>query len=85
VLILARHASSGTGVWKRSDTLAQYYKSLMPDLAGPHLLKFGIESKWSCEVTSTARFKHNLAQSLRDMRRVVEAQQEGAGDVKAKL
>ena len=57
----------------------------MPDLAGPHLLKFGIESKWSCEVTSTARFKHNLAQSLRDMRRVVESQQEGAGDVKAKL
>jgi carnitine O-acetyltransferase len=57
---------------------------LISDLAGSHLLKFGIESKWSCEVTSTARFKHNLAQSLRDMRRVVEAQQ-GAGEIKAKL
>lgn len=52
------------------------------DLAGPYLLKFGIESKWSCEVTSTARFKHHLVQAFRDMRRVVE---NGAGEVKAKL
>jgi hypothetical protein len=43
------------------------------DLAGPHLIKFGIESKWSCEVTATARFKHNIAQALRDVRRVIEA------------
>jgi carnitine O-acetyltransferase len=52
------------------------------DLAGPYLLKFGIESKWSCEVTSTACFKHHLAQSFRDMRRVVEA---SAHEEKAKL
>lgn len=57
---------------------------LMADLAGPYLLKFGIESKWSCEATSTARFKHHLVQSFRDMRRVVEAQA-GSGDVKPKL
>lgn len=50
------------------------------DLAGPYLIKFGIESKWSCETTSTARFKHRIAQAFRDMRRVVEA---GAGDIKA--
>ncbi|KAL7423876.1 hypothetical protein Q5752_001461 [Cryptotrichosporon argae] len=42
-------------------------------LAGPHLVKFGIESKTSCAATSTARFKHNLVQALRDMRRVCEA------------
>ena len=43
------------------------------DLAGPNLVKFGIESKTSCAVTSTAKFKHHLVQSLRDMRRVCEA------------
>jgi carnitine O-acetyltransferase len=43
------------------------------DQPGKHLLKFGIESKVSCEATSTSRFKHHLVQSLRDMRRVCEA------------
>ena len=42
----------------------------MADLAGPNLIKFGIESKRSCAVTSTAKFKHHVVQSLRDMRRV---------------
>lgn len=61
---------------------AEAYKS---DLAGPFLLKFGIESKWSCEVTSTARFKHHLAQAFRDMRRVAEANEAAGGLAKAKL
>jgi len=61
-------------------------RKLTQDLGGPYLLKFGVESKWSCDATSTARFKHNLAQSLRDMRRIVEAQQGAGGEaVKAKL
>ncbi|WVQ84423.1 hypothetical protein IAT38_006575 [Cryptococcus sp. DSM 104549] len=52
-------------------------------LAGPHLIKFGIESKYSCDKTSTQRFKHNIVQALRDMRAVCEA---GAGaDARAKL
>ncbi|OCF34330.1 carnitine acetyltransferase [Kwoniella heveanensis BCC8398] len=45
-------------------------------LAGPYLVKFGIESKYSCDKTSTQRFKHHIAQALRDMRRVCEAQAE---------
>ncbi|ORX37603.1 acyltransferase ChoActase/COT/CPT [Kockovaella imperatae] len=40
--------------------------------AGPYLLKFGVEGKWSAQTTSSARFKHHLVQSLRDMRKVVE-------------
>ena len=43
------------------------------DLLGPHMIKFGIESKNSCPTTSTTKFKHHLAQALRDMRRVCEA------------
>lgn len=42
-------------------------------LLGPHIIKFGIESKNSCPTTSTTKFKHHLAQALRDMRRVCEA------------
>ncbi|KAK8849764.1 hypothetical protein IAR55_005100 [Kwoniella newhampshirensis] len=53
-------------------------------LAGPHLIKFGIESKFSCSVTSTQRFKHHIAQALRDMRRVCELAA-GNEDIKAKL
>lgn len=58
------------------------------DLAGANLIKFGIESKFSCAVTSTAKFKHQVVQALRDMRRVCEmASQAGIADqaVKAKL
>jgi carnitine O-acetyltransferase len=47
---------------------------LMVDQPGKHLIKFGIESKVSNEVTSTRRFKHHLAQALRDMRRICESQ-----------
>ncbi|ORY34657.1 Choline/Carnitine o-acyltransferase-domain-containing protein [Naematelia encephala] len=56
-------------------------------LPGPNLIKFGIESKHSCPVTSTARFKHNIVQSLRDIRRVCEAAAVGgsSGDLKAKF
>ncbi|WVR07972.1 hypothetical protein IAU60_005015 [Kwoniella sp. DSM 27419] len=42
-------------------------------LAGPHLVKFGIESKFSCDKVSTQRFKHNIVAALRDMRAVCEA------------
>ncbi|KDQ14502.1 hypothetical protein BOTBODRAFT_109970 [Botryobasidium botryosum FD-172 SS1] len=41
-------------------------------LSGAHLLKFGIESKHSCETTSTKKFKANLVESLREMRTVCE-------------
>jgi carnitine O-acetyltransferase len=45
----------------------------MIDQPGKHLIKFGIESKVSSEVTSTRRFKHHLVQALRDMRRICES------------
>lgn len=43
-------------------------------MAGPKLIKFGLESKVSCDTTSTERFKHRIAQAFRDLRRVCEAQ-----------
>jgi carnitine O-acetyltransferase len=48
-------------------------KELMIDQPGKHLVKFGIESKVSSEITSTRRFKHHLVQALRDMRRICES------------
>jgi len=49
-------------------------------LSGAHLLKFGIESKHSCEATSTKKFKANLVESLRNMRAVCE---QGGANVNA--
>jgi len=46
---------------------------LMIDQPGKYLIKFGIESKVSSEITSTRRFKHHLVQALRDMRRICES------------
>jgi hypothetical protein len=40
----------------------------VPDLAGPDIIKFGIESKRSCQDTSTAHFKNVIADALRDMK-----------------
>jgi hypothetical protein len=42
--------------------------SLHPDLAGPDLIKFGIESKRTCKETSTEAFIDALALALEDMR-----------------
>ncbi|KAG9007905.1 hypothetical protein FRB94_013852 [Tulasnella sp. JGI-2019a] len=41
-------------------------------LAGPKLIKFGIESKVSCETTSTQTFKSKVVESLREMRALFE-------------
>lgn len=51
-------------------------------MAGPHELKFGIESKVSCSQTSSYDFKKDLLQSLREMREVCESRQT---PLKAKL
>lgn len=51
-------------------------------MAGPHELKFGIESKVSCPKTSTYDFKKDLLKSLREMRAVCESRQT---HLKAKL
>lgn len=40
----------------------------LTDLAGDKLVKFGIESKRSCESTSTDVFRSNLVDALREMR-----------------
>lgn len=45
---------------------------LTEDMAGPFLIKFGIESKISCPTTSTTKFKHQLVQAFRDMRELCE-------------
>ncbi|GMK56581.1 hypothetical protein CspeluHIS016_0304210 [Cutaneotrichosporon spelunceum] len=58
--------------------MATGFGSAWPDgyglnyMAGPFLIKFGIESKVSCDVTSTARFKHRIAQAFRDLRELCE-------------
>ena len=40
----------------------------MTDLPGPEIMKFGIESKYSCATTSTAAFKAAIYRALLDMR-----------------
>lgn len=40
------------------------------DLAGANILKFGIESKRSSQLTSTDRFKQHLTRALLEMRDV---------------
>ena len=40
------------------------------DLAGPNLIKFGIESKRSCKETSTEAFIDGIALALHDMQDV---------------
>lgn len=40
------------------------------DLSGPNLIKFGIESKFSCAETSTSTFQRAITSALREMRQV---------------
>lgn len=40
------------------------------DLAGPDIVKFGVESKHSCPLTSTTAFQEIIAGAMRDMRMV---------------
>ncbi|CAE6447104.1 unnamed protein product [Rhizoctonia solani] len=54
-------------------------------LAGPKLIKFGIESKHSCSTTSTADFKAKIVESLRDMKALFEGLETVDGTGKAKL
>lgn len=42
------------------------------DLAGSKVVKFGIESKRSCEATSTEVFRSNLIEAMREMKKVCE-------------
>ena len=37
------------------------------DAAGPEIIKFGVESKFSCPLTSTAVFKDAISSALLDM------------------
>lgn len=48
------------------------------DLAAPSLIKFGIESKHSCPLTSTDQFKSAVVESLREMAEIVLAAQDPA-------
>lgn len=47
-----------------------YPHTLFSDLAGPDIIKFGIESKYSCSLTSTPRFKAAIHTALVDMQSV---------------
>jgi len=40
---------------------------MIPDLAAPDMIKFGIESKFSCSTTSTEHFKKAIALALENM------------------
>jgi ribosome biogenesis protein Tsr3 len=40
---------------------------MLPDLAAPDMIKFGIESKFSCAETSTKQFKELIASALEEM------------------
>ncbi|KDN48598.1 hypothetical protein RSAG8_02585, partial [Rhizoctonia solani AG-8 WAC10335] len=54
-------------------------------LAGPKLIKFGIESKHSCPTTSTADFKAKVVESLREMKALFKELETVDGAGKAKL
>ncbi|KAG8753963.1 hypothetical protein FRC11_006931, partial [Ceratobasidium sp. 423] len=54
-------------------------------LAGPKLIKFGIESKHSCPTTSTADFKANIVESLREMKGLFKESEMVDATGKAKL
>ncbi|CAE6408771.1 unnamed protein product [Rhizoctonia solani] len=54
-------------------------------LAGPKLVKFGIESKHSCSTTSTADFKAKIVESLRDMKALFKDLETAETTGKAKL
>lgn len=40
---------------------------MCPDLAAPDMINFGIESKFSCNTTSTEHFKKAIALALENM------------------
>lgn len=61
-----------------------FYPLVFLDLAGPNLIKFGIESKKSCEETSTEGFTDAIALALHDMRDLCE-QAPGSTQVSARL
>jgi hypothetical protein len=46
------------------------------DLSGPDLIKFGIESKFSCTETSTALFQRVIVRALREMRELCSPEPE---------
>jgi len=55
--------------WWTSDADGIYLHLLFhQDMAGPELMKFGIESKKSCKETSTGAFIDAIALALQDMR-----------------
>ncbi|CAE6414425.1 unnamed protein product [Rhizoctonia solani] len=54
-------------------------------LAGPKLIKFGIESKHSCPTTSTTEFKAKVVESLREMKALFKELETVDGAGKAKL
>ena len=45
--------------------------SAFVDLAAPEVIKFGIESKFSCPETSTEEFKNAISSALLDMRTLI--------------
>lgn len=44
------------------------YSDTLADLAAPSLIKFGIESKYSCPLTSTDAFMVAIGKALQDMK-----------------
>jgi hypothetical protein len=53
-----------------ADWICLFVISSSSDLAGPDLIKFGIESKRSCEETSTETLIDAITLALEDMRGV---------------
>jgi hypothetical protein len=52
------------------------------DLPGPKLIKFGIESKHSNPITSTAEFKAKVVESLREMKSLFSELSDTTGGAK---
>ncbi|KAF9968273.1 hypothetical protein BGZ65_012737 [Modicella reniformis] len=69
---------STSGLFAGDNFVGTGFGAMYPDgygmnyLAGGKTLKFGVESKYDCKLTSTREFGEYLRQALRDMRTVVE-------------
>jgi hypothetical protein len=67
------------------STRSKEPKPSTPDLAGPDIVKFGIESKHSCHETSTKQFKEAIVDAMQDVRIICEHAQVETGEVNSKL
>ena len=71
-LLLNSRQTSTIPLTTFSPFFLYFFSFVSADLAGAEMIKFGIESKFSCPDTSTALFKDAISASLQEMKQVIE-------------